>query len=83
MYDFHYKLLKKNLNAELLFTDLTYEIKSGDVYEDFLKQKHLFDFSSFSKDSKFYENQNEMVVGKMKYVHRGILINKFAFSAFR
>ena len=40
MYDFHYNFVKKNLNAELLFTDtdsLTYEIKSENVYEDFFK----------------------------------------------
>ena len=40
MYDFHYNFIKKNFNAELLFTDtdsLTYEIKSENVYEDFFK----------------------------------------------
>ena len=33
-------LLKKNVNAELLFTDtdsLTFEIKSEDVYKEFFK----------------------------------------------
>ena len=38
MYDFHYNFIKKNFNAELLFTDtdsLTYEIKSENVYEEF------------------------------------------------
>ena len=48
-------LLKKKIDAELLFTDtdsLTYEITSEDNYEEFLKPKHLFDFSHFSKDSK-------------------------------
>ena len=38
MYDFHYNIIKKNFDAELLFTDtdsLTYEIKSENVYEDF------------------------------------------------
>ena len=38
MYNFHYNFIKKNFNAELLFTDtdsLTYEIKSENVYEDF------------------------------------------------
>ena len=36
MYDFHYNFIKKNFDAELLFTDtdsLAYEIKSENVYE--------------------------------------------------
>ena len=36
MYDFHYNFVKKNFDAELLFTDiesLTSEIISEDVYE--------------------------------------------------
>ena len=35
MYDFHYNFIKKNFDADLLFTDtgsLTYEIKSKDTY---------------------------------------------------
>ena len=54
--------LLKKLDAELLFTDthsLTYEIKSKDLYEEFFKHKHLFHFSNFSNDFKFYDNQNE------------------------
>ena len=69
-----------HLDAELLFTDtdsFTYEIKSEDVYDDFFKHKHLFDFSNFSKDSKFYDSQYKMVVGKMKVEHKGIPIKKF------
>ena len=50
----------------------TYELKSEDVYEEFLKLRHLFDFSNFSKDSKFYEN--EIVISKMKVVNKGISI---------
>ena len=53
IYDFYYKFIKKNFYAELLLTDtdsLTYEIKSEDVYEEFFKRKHLFDFSNFLKD---------------------------------
>ena len=52
MFDFHYNFIKKNVDAELLFTDtdsLTYEIKSQDVYEEFFKQKHLFNFINFLK----------------------------------
>ena len=40
MYDFHYNFIKKNFDAELLFTDtnsLTCEIKSKSVYEEFFK----------------------------------------------
>ena len=36
MYDFHYNFIKKNFNAELLFTDtdsLINEIKSEKVYK--------------------------------------------------
>ena len=42
MYDFHYNFIKKEFDAELLFTDtdsLTYEIKSENVYEEFLNGK--------------------------------------------
>ena len=41
-----YSFIKKHFDTELLFTDtdsLTYEIKS-DVYDNFFKHKHLFDF---------------------------------------
>ena len=57
MYDFYFNFIKKNFNAELLFTDtdsLTDEIKSKNVYEDFFKYKDLLDFSNYSKDSKFF-----------------------------
>ena len=53
MYDFHYNFIKKNFDAELLFTDtdsLTYEIESENVYEEFFKWKDLFDFSNYPKD---------------------------------
>ena len=40
MYDVHYNFIKKNFNAELLFTDsLTYEITLENFYEDFLNGK--------------------------------------------
>ena len=80
MYDFHYNFVKKNFNAELLFTDtdsLTYEIKSENVYEDFFKWKDLFDFSNYSKDSKFFDDANKKVIGKMKDEFGGVIINEF------
>ena len=42
MYEFHYKDIKSKFHAKLLFTDtdsLIYEIKTEDVYEDFIKTK--------------------------------------------
>ena len=56
MYDFHYNFIAKNFDAELLFTNtdsLPYEMKSENVYEEFFKWKDLFEFSNYSKDSKF------------------------------
>ena len=80
MHDFHYNFIKKNFNAELLFTDiisLTYEIKSKDFYEEFFKRKDLFDFSNYSKDSKFFNETNKTVIGKMKDEFGGVIIIEF------
>ena len=73
-------LLKKNFNAELLFTDtdsLAYEIKSKNVYEEFFKWKNLFDFSNYSKDSKFFDDANKKVIGIMKDEMGGVIIVEF------
>ena len=75
MYDFH-----SQFDAELLFTDtdsLTYEIKSEDVYEEFFKHKHLFDVSNYPKDSKFFDETNKKVIGKMKDESEGKIIDEF------
>ena len=80
MYDFHYNFIKKIFDAELLFTDtdsLTYEIKSEDIYEEFSKHKHLFDFSNYPKDSKFFHQPNKKVSDKMKDVSEGKIIDEF------
>ena len=80
MYDFHYNFIKKNFNAELLFTDtdnLTCEIKSENVYEEFFKWKDLLDCSNYSKDSKFFNETNKNVIGKMKDEFGGVIIIEF------
>ena len=64
----------------MLFTDtdsLTYEIKSEDVYEEFFKHKHLFDFSNYPKDSKFFDQADKKVIGKMKDKSEGKIIDEF------
>ena len=61
----------------MLFTDtdsLTYEIKSENVYEEFFKWKDLFDFSNYSKDSKFFDETTKKVTGKMKDEFGGVIV---------
>ena len=69
MHQFHYDYVLKTFNAKLLFTDtdsLVYEIKDGNVYEQCFKDKYLFDFSGYPKNSAYYDNSNKKVLGKMK-----------------
>ena len=77
LYDFHYGFIKKCFDAQLLFTDtgsLAYKKKSEDVYEEFFKQKHFFDFSNYLKDSKFFDKTNKEVIGKMKDESEGKIL---------
>ena len=74
MYKFHYKYI----TSELFFTDtdsLVYEIKTEDVYEDFYRDKNLFDFSDYPLDSKFFDPANKKVIGKMKDEFQGKIVN--------
>ena len=80
MYDFHYNFIKNNFDAELLITDtdsLIYEIKSEYVYKEFFRWKDLFDFSSYSKDSKVFDCSNKKVIGKMKDEFGEVIIDEF------
>ena len=80
MYYFHHNFIKKNFNAQLLFIDtdsLTYEIKSENFYKKIFIWKDLFDVSNYSKDSKFFDDTNEKVIGKMKDKYGGVIIDKF------
>ena len=78
MYDFHYNFIKKNFDPELLFTDTgsrTYEIKSENICEEFFKQKDLFYFNNYSKDSKIFDETK--VIGKMKDEFGGVIVVEF------
>ena len=80
MHGFDYNFITKHFDVELLFTDtdnIIYKIKSEDVYEEFFKHKHLFDFSNYPKDSKFFDQANKKVIGKMKDVSEGKIIDEF------
>ena len=79
MHEFHYKYIKSKYRANFLFTDtdsLVYEIKT-DVYEDFYKDKILFDFSDYSLNSKFFYPTNKIDIGKMKNEFKGNIISEF------
>ena len=41
----------------------------------FSKWKDLFDFSNYSKDSKFFNETNQKVIGKMKDEFGGVIVN--------
>ena len=82
MYDFHYNYIKSQYGdkARLLFTDtdsLTYEIEAYDVYQDFWKDKHLFDNSDYPKNNPFFDNSNKKVIGKFKDEAAGTPIVEF------
>ena len=80
IYDFHYSFIKKHFYTELLFTEtdsLTYEIKSKDIYEEFFKRKHLFDFSNYQKYSKSFDETNKKVIAKIKDESEGKIIDEF------
>ena len=78
MYKFHHDYVLNN--AKLLFTDsdsLVYEINNENVYEQCFKDKELFDFSGYPTDSKYYDNTNKNVLGKMKDEFGGVKVDKF------
>ena len=81
MYQFHYDyVLKTSDNGKLLFTDtdsLVYEIKNGNVYDQCFKDKHLFDFSGYPKDSVYFDGMDKKVLGKMKDELNGVRIVEF------
>ena len=71
MYEFNngYIKNKHDNKSKLLFTvtdSFMYEIKTEDAYENFSSNKELFDFSNYSTKSKYCDNSNKLVIGKMK-----------------
>ena len=65
MYKFHYVYIKNKYgnNSRLLFRDtdgLMYEIKTEDVYNNFSRDKKMFDFSNYSTKLKHYDNSKKI-----------------------
>ena len=82
MYKFHYDYIniKYDNKSNLLFTatdSLMYEIKTEDVYVDFSSNKEKFDLSNCLTKSKYYDNSNKIVIGKVKDETGGVAIEEF------
>ena len=54
-----------------------YEIKTEDVYEDFSSNKEMFDFSNYLTKSKYHDDSNKLVIGKIKDETAGVAIEEF------
>ena len=81
-YEFHYDYIKNKYDSKskLLITDtdsLMYEIKTGDVYEDFSSNKKMLDFSNYSNKLKYHDDSNKLVIAKMKDETGGVAIEEF------
>ena len=53
----------------MLVTDtdnVIYKIETQNVYENFYKNKELFDFNNYKKDPKYFDNLNDLVVYKIE-----------------
>jgi hypothetical protein len=79
LYDIHYNYIKKKYGqcAKLLFTDtdsLCYNISTENIYEDMMRNIHLFDTSEYDPEHPLYSTENKNVLGKMKDETHGIVI---------
>ena len=54
-----------------------HKIKTEDVYEDFNSDKEMFDFSDYSTKSKYYNDSNKLVIGRMKDATGDVGIEEF------
>ena len=78
----HYNYIKQRYpDSALLFTNtdsLMYQFQTNNVYEDFYVDKHLFNFSGYKKESPFYNDENNKVIGKMKDELNGKIIKEMS-----
>ena len=73
--------MKKIFNDfKLLFTDtdsLCYKICDENPYEKFYEHRKYLDFTNYSKNSKYFCNDNKKVLDKMKDEYGGNVIKEF------
>ena len=68
MYSFYYDVLKNHYkdNINLVYTDtdsFVLHTRTDDIYEDFNKISHHFDFSNYPENHKSYDKTNKKVLG--------------------
>ena len=81
MHDFHYNYMvsKYGSRSKLLFTDpdsLCYDVKTDDLYRDFLQELEYFDTSEYPREH-FLHSVYKNVLGKMKDETHGVHIEEF------
>ena len=68
MFEFHYKVMKKNLDCNMLYSDtdcFVYEVRSRDFFAETQKKKQVadqFDFSNFPPEHPLYSRDNARVI---------------------
>ena len=83
MYNFHYNVMKKFFNCQLLYSDtdsLFYEVKCDDFYEDLATNssvKREFDFSNFDPSHKLHSRENERETLKFKDEMGGHIVEEY------
>ena len=53
------------------------QTETDDVYEDFSCDKEMFNFSNYSTKSKYYDDSDKLVIGKMKDETGGVTSEEF------
>ena len=76
---------KRNMTTNLdhyscINYSLMYEIETENVSDNFNENKELFDFTNYSAGSKYYDDSNTLVAGKVKDEMVGLAI-KEVFSS--
>ena len=56
---------------------LIQKIEAENIYEDLYKDEKLFNFGNYPKNSKYYNDANNLVIGKMKDGKSGVPIKGY------
>ena len=59
-YEFHYYYIKNKYDNSRLLFSLMYEVKTEDVYDNFSKDREIFDFGSYSTKSKYDDSNSRL-----------------------